>query len=241
MFGTGKVNAACGRLARGVPVVLPFALTTAVAVVVLLVAEARGWRPVAGVAKAVASSAFVAAALVAGAAGTTYGRVLLVAFAFSWLGDVLLLSSESKAFLAGLGAFLLAHVGFAVAFVVLGVSWSAVASVALVLAVVAAPIGRWLLPHVSAAMRVPVIAYMTALCTMVTLAAGAAWSSDEAWFLLPAAVAFFISDISVARGQFVSPGLSNQVWGLPLYYAAQLAFAASAAAALAPPVILAPG
>jgi uncharacterized membrane protein YhhN len=222
-------------------ILLPFALTTAVAVVVLLVAEARGQRAVAGVAKAVASSAFVAAALVAGATATTYGRVLLVAFAFSWLGDLLLLSSESKAFLAGLGAFLLAHVAFAVAFVVWGVNWRAVAGAAPVLAVVAVLIGSWLLPHVSAGMRIPVIAYMTALCTMVTLAAGAAWSSDEARFLLPAAVAFFISDISVARGQFVSPGLSNQVWGLPLYYAAQLAFAASAALAVAPAVILAPG
>jgi uncharacterized membrane protein YhhN len=220
--------------------VLPFALITAVALVAFLAAEARGWRPVAAVAKGVASSAFVAAALAAGATATIYGRVLLVAFAFSWLGDVLLLSSESKAFLAGLGAFLLAHVAFAVAFMVWGVNWMAVAVAAPVLAVVAVLIGRWLPPHVSAAMRIPVIAYMTALCTMVTLAAGAAWSSADARFLLPAAVAFFISDISVARGQFVSPGLSNQVWGLPLYYAAQLAFAASAATALASPMILAP-
>ncbi|HXT52637.1 MAG TPA: lysoplasmalogenase [Thermoanaerobaculia bacterium] len=209
--------------------------------VVLLVAEARGWRAAAGVAKGVASSAFVAAALVAGATASTYGRVLLVAFAFSWLGDLLLLSSESKTFLAGLGAFLLAHVAFAAAFLVWGVDWKAVAIAAPVLALVAILIGRWLLPHVSAAMRIPVIAYMTALCTMVTFAAGAAWSRPDARFLLPAAVAFFISDISVARGQFVSPGISNQVWGLPLYYAAQLAFAASASMVLAPAMILAPG
>ena len=176
-----------------------------------------------------------------GATQSTYGRVLLVAFAFSWLGDLLLLSSEQKAFLAGLGAFLLAHVAFAAAFLVWGVDWMAVAIATPVLALVAVLIGRWLLPHVSAAMRVPVIAYMTALCTMVAFAAGAAWSRPDARFLLPAAVAFFISDISVARGQFVSPGISNQVWGLPLYYAAQLAFAASAAMAVAPVMILAPG
>lgn len=219
---------------------LPFALLTAVAVVVLLVAELRGWKRVAGIAKGVASSAFVAAALVAGATGTTYGRVLLVAFACSWLGDVLLLSSEDKAFLAGLSAFLLAHVAFAIAFVVLGIEVRVAAVAAVVMAAVGLAIGRWLLPHLSAGMRVPVIAYMTALCTMVTLAAGAAWSRPDARFLLPAAVAFFISDISVARGQFVKPGISNQVWGLPLYYAAQLAFAWSAAMVLAPVMILAP-
>jgi uncharacterized membrane protein YhhN len=183
----------------------------------------------------------VAAALVAGAIDSTYGRVLLVAFGFSWLGDLLLLSSEQKTFLAGLGSFLLAHVGFAIAFLVWGVNVKAVAVAAAVLAVVIVLIARWLLPHVSAGMKVPVMAYMTALCTMVALAAGAAWSSPESRFLLPAAVAFFISDISVARGQFVSPGISNQVWGLPLYYAAQLAFAASAAVALRPEFILAPG
>jgi len=208
---------------------------------VLLVAEARGKRAIAGVAKGVASSAFVAAALVMGATATTYGRVLLVAFAFSWLGDLLLLSRENRTFLAGLGSFLLAHVAFAAAFLVWGVDRSATGLAASVLTVVALLIGQWLLPHVSAGMKVPVMAYMTALCTMVTLAAGAAWSSPESRFLLPAAVAFFISDISVARGQFVSPGISNQVWGLPLYYAAQLAFAASAAMAVAPVMILAPG
>ena len=221
--------------------VLPFALVTAIAVIVLLVAELRGWRRTAGVAKGIASSAFVAAALVAGATESTYGRVLLVAFAFSWLGDLLLLSSEQKAFLAGLGAFLLAHVAFAAAFLVWGVDRKAIAVAAAVLAVVAVLLGRWLLPHVSAGMKVPVIAYMTALCTMVVLATGAAWSRPDARFLLPASVAFFISDISVARGQFVSPGLSNQVWGLPLYYAAQLAFASSAALAIAPAFIVAPG
>jgi uncharacterized membrane protein YhhN len=224
-----------------VSVVLPFAIVTAVAVVVLLLAELRGWGRVGGIAKGVASSAFVAAALVAGAAGTTYGRVLLVAFACSWLGDLLLLSSEDKAFLAGLGAFLFAHVAFAIAFLVWGVDVRALAVAALVLAAVGFAIGRWLLPHVSSGMRIPVIAYMTALCTMVTFAAGAAGSRPDGRFLLPAAVAFFISDLSVARGQFVSPGVSNQVWGLPLYYAAQLAFAASAATALVPAMILAPG
>ena len=220
---------------------LPFAVVTAVAVVALLVAELRGWRRLAGIAKGVVSSAFVAAALLAGATTTTYGRVLLVALAFSWLGDLLLLSSADRTFLAGLAAFLAAHVAFGIAFLVWGVEARALAVAAVVLAAVAAVLGRWLLPHVSSGMKLPVIAYMAALCTMVALAAGAAWSRPDARFLLPAAVAFLISDVSVARDKFVSPGIANQVWGLPLYYAAQLAFAASVAAAAAPPILLAPG
>ena len=211
--------------------ILPFAIVTAVAVAVLLVAQARGWETVAGLAKGIASSAFIAAALASRATASPYGRVLLVAFSLSWLGDLLLISRERRAFLAGLGAFLAAHVAFVVAFALRGVDWKALALAAVPLALFTFVISRWLLPHVDGSMRVPVIAYMTALCTMVAFAAGAAWGGAQWKPLAIAAVAFLLSDLSVARDQFVAPGIWNQVWGLPLYYAAQLAFAWSAAAA----------
>lgn len=216
---------------------LPFTLLAAAAVVVLLVAEARDWGRVAGIAKGVASSAFVAAALAAHATATPYGRTLLGALALSWLGDLLLLSREHAPFLAGLGAFLAAHLAFATAFVIAGVDWGAVGLAALPLTAFVALVGRWLLPHVDGSMRTPVVAYMVALSAMVALAAGAVFRVDgalgrHAW-LLGAAVAFLLSDLSVARDRFVAPSSINQLWGLPLYYGAQLCFAASAAVAAA--------
>lgn len=212
-----------------------FTLLAAAAVVVLLVAEARDWPRVAGLAKGIASSAFVAAALAARATASPYGRALLVALALSWLGDLLLLSRDHRPFLAGLGAFLAAHLAFATAFVLAGVDWRGVGLAALPLAALGAFVGRWLLPHVDGSMRAPLVAYMVALSAMVAFAAGAVLRVDgalggTAW-VLGAAVAFFLSDLSVARDRFVAPGLGNQLWGLPLYYAAQLAFAASAAVA----------
>ena len=42
-----------------------------------------------------------------------------------------------------------------------------------------------------------------------------------------AAILFAISDVSVARDRFVSRDIANKAWGLPLYYIAQLLFAAS--------------
>jgi uncharacterized membrane protein YhhN len=218
--------------------VLPFAVVTALAVAVLLAAEAAGRATVAGLAKGVASSAFVAAAIASRAVASPYGRVLLIAFSLSWLGDLLLLSRERRGFLAGLAAFLAAHVAFVVAFVLRGVDGKALAMAAVPLAAFAFAASRWLLPHVDGSMRWPVIAYMTALCAMVAFAAGAAWGGAAAggahWRPLAlAAVAFLLSDLAVARDQFVAPGLVNQVWGLPLYYAAQLVFAWSAAAAAA--------
>jgi stage V sporulation protein SpoVS len=44
------------------------------------------------------------------------------------------------------------------------------------------------------------------------------------------AVAFAVSDLAVARERFVAPGGGSWRWGLPLYYGAQIAIAASAAA-----------
>lgn len=45
--------------------------------------------------------------------------------------------------------------------------------------------------------------------------------------LLVAPLAFFVSDLAVARDRFVEPGFVNRFVGLPLYYGAQIVFAAS--------------
>jgi hypothetical protein len=36
---------------------------------------------------------------------------------------------------------------------------------------------------------------------------------------------FTASDIAIVRNRFVAPGFVNRLWGLPLYYAAQLIIA----------------
>ena len=172
--------------------------------------------------KPLASSAFIAAALACGAAGSRYGRFVLLALIFSWLGDVLLIPQST--FIAGLGSFLVGHLLFAAAFVARGVSWSGAAVAAVVALLPAPPISRWLLPHVDKKMRGPVIAYMAAISIMVTLAAGS-YVAQPMPMAMVAAVAFYLSDLSVARDRFVRPGFVNRLWGIPLYYAAQLLFA----------------
>ena len=37
------------------------------------------------------------------------------------------------------------------------------------------------------------------------------------------AIGFYLSDLSVARDRFVVSAFVNRLWGLPLYYAAQVA------------------
>lgn len=192
---------------------------------VLVWAEARG-SSLARVFKMLASTGFIAIALSVGGASSTYGRLVLAALALSWIGDLLLSYSSRPAFLGGLVAFLLGHVAYSCAFGVLGADARFAAAAAVVVAVVAAVVWRWLRPHVGD-MAGPVVAYIVVISVMVVMAAGAYGSGAPA--LVPiGATLFFVSDIAVARNQFVSPGVANRVVGLPLYYLAQILLASTA-------------
>ena len=203
------------------------ALTTAIctgSVALLLVAERRGARSARAVFKTSASLAFVATAWLLGAAGSTYGQFILAALVLGLVGDVLLLSDRSRAFLLGLLAFLCSHAVFGAAFVSAGVAPAATA----VGPVVALPVGllvvRWLWPHLGPAFRLAVSAYVVVILAMCSLAAGHAAQHAASW-VLAGAVVFALSDIAVARDKFVAPGFVNRLWGLPAYYGAQLLLA----------------
>lgn len=199
-------------------------------VALLLVAEWRSARGARALFKTAASLAFVLAAWMAGAAASGYGQLVLAALAFGVLGDVLLLSARSAAFLGGLAAFLGCHALFAAAFVQAGVSLPATGLGLAVALPVGALILRWLWPHLGPQFRAPVVVYVVVILAMCALAAGAD-ARQGGHRLLPAALLFALSDIAVAREKFVSPGFVNRAWGLPLYYVAQLLFAASVAPA----------
>ncbi len=179
-------------------------------------------RALKAVAKPIASTGFIAVALLCGATGSTYGQVVLVALALSWVGDVALLGHARPAFLGGLVAFLLGHVGFCVAFVVRGIdaTWALAAVVPMF--AIAFGVHRWLSPKVPEKLRTAVTAYIVVISVMVTLATGTA---DPV--LIGAATAFWLSDITVAIDRFAGGGFGNRLVGLPLYYGAQVVFAFS--------------
>ncbi len=154
----------------------------------------------------------------AGAAGPW----AVAALALSVVGDVLLLWDNKRVFLVGLFAFLLAHVAYAVAFVVIGVDWLAVAFGATLMAPFAAGVGRALWPKAGRLAK-PVMAYITVISCMVCLAAGTVPGAGPV--LLIGATLFFLSDLGVARQRFIADVAINRLIGLPLYYAAQLVLA----------------
>lgn len=205
---------------------LPWILLTAVALAGLLVAERTGSRRGAYLCKPLASTGFLGAAIAAGALDSSYGRMVLAALVLSWLGDAFLLSSRSALFLAGLGSFLLAHVAFGAAFVIRGqaLAWTAGALAVLILP--ALVVARWLRPHLPADMRAPVHIYIVVITCMLALAIGTV-AAGAPWIVLVGALTFYLSDLSVANDRFVRESFLNKLWGLPLYYFAQLCLAAS--------------
>lgn len=201
---------------------------TGTSVVALLVAEARGSRLGVWIAKPIAATGFVGAALAAGALDSAYGRWVLLALVLSWCGDVLLIPHGSgRTFALGLGSFLLGHVAYVVAFLVRGVAPEGGFALFIVLVPLSVVL-RWLAPHLPPGMRLPVYAYMGVISLMVVCAAGTVARHGDPRILLGASM-FYLSDLAVARQRFVTPTLRNALWGLPLYFAAQLLLAATTA------------
>lgn len=178
-------------------------------------------------AKMVASTGFVVVALTIGPFDTTFGSLVVVGLALSWMGDLALTYRGDRAFVIGLGSFLLGHVAYVAAFVTRGQSagWLIAGSILTgVLAIVIAP---WLVPHVEGAMRPPVLAYMIVISVMLLTAAGTQGAAAD-WRILLGAGLFYGSDVFVARDRFVTPGRINRLTGLPIYYTGQLLLAWSA-------------
>lgn len=201
---------------------VPFIAVTVGALAVVLWAELAKrpfWN---AVFKPVASAAFVAAGFAAGALEHPLGGPLLVALVLGALGDVLLIPKDKKpVFIAGIGAFLLAHLAYAAMFLMMGVEvlWLALALVGA--GAIAWFVWRWLSARVDGAMRVAVMAYIAVITVMVALAFGVA---ESGWLAVLAAVTFWLSDLTVARHRFVKAEAVNRLVGLPLYYAAQYLF-----------------
>jgi uncharacterized membrane protein YhhN len=203
---------------------LPVA-TTLVGLSALLIAKRYQLRAGVWIAKPIAAAGFLALALSVGALETRYGIWIFCGLTLSFVGDVLLIPERSRnAFRAGIASFLLGHVAYTVAFASLDID-SEIAAVA-VLVVGGAGIGamRWLWPHVSVEMRVPVVSYVAVISCMLVAAAGCASAMDRP-DLFVGALLFYLSDLSVARDRFVHASFWNGAWGLPFYFVAQLILA----------------
>ena len=195
-------------------------VTVAGAVAALVVAETRGRRVGAAVAKTVASTGFFVLALLRAQASSSYDRRVLLALGLCLLGDVLLLIP--RAFTAGLASFLLGHVAFVAGFcaVLSPRDWPRLVAAALALAGGAAAV--WLWPHLGR-LRPAVVAYIAVISAMAWGAVAAAGRAG--WTVGVAGALFYVSDLAVARDRFVIRRFASRAWGRPAYYLAQVLFA----------------
>lgn len=206
---------------------ISWVLLCAVGLAVCLLGEWRGRIVERGVGKLVASLAFVGAGVDAGLPeGVVGGAWLLAALVLSFVGDMVLLSNVRRWLLAGMIAFLLAHLAFIGFFLALGVAGGGVAAGLAGMGALLVWVWPRLAPH-TGSLKVPVALYMLAISGMVAAAAGATADAPGRRGLLAAAVLFALSDLFVARQRFVQAEPRNRFIGLPLYYAAQLLFVAS--------------
>ena len=203
-----------------------FVALTLVALGWLLVAEYRGSRAGIWTWKPIASTGFVATAIAAGALDSAYGRLVVVALSLCWLGDVLLIPDDERIFRSGIAAFLAGHLAFAAAFVTRGVSPLVAVALLAAQSVSVALTLRWLRPHLRGVFRPLVTTYVGVISLMVATAF-ATFAVSRCIPLIAGAVAFAISDTSVARDRFVRREFVNRAWGLPLYYVSTLLLALS--------------
>ncbi|MEO1230092.1 MAG: lysoplasmalogenase [Myxococcota bacterium] len=186
-------------------------------------AHARPLRVVEAFFKAAASATFLLVASRSGLAESPHGRALFVGLGAAAAGDILLVWGSRPSFLAGLVAFLLAHVAYGVSFALRGIDLGVALAAGAVLGGIAVVAGRWLLPY-TGPLREPVLAYILVISAMMTLAVASAAQAGSPWVAIGAGL-FYLSDLFVARERFVRPTFTNRLIGLPIYYLGQLILA----------------
>lgn len=178
--------------------------------------------------KPFASALFIIAALMQGPQ-LRYDWLILAGLVLSAVGDLALIPRDRRAFLAGLAAFLLAHVAYTLAFVEHADPLSLSPAGLLFIGLASLALYVYFQPHLGR-MKAPVAAYVA----VITLMLAAAWAvlADSpgpfGWQVAAGATLFYLSDITVARSRFVpGTGFANRAVGLPMYYAAQFLLALS--------------
>ncbi len=180
--------------------------------------------------KADASAMFVLTTLLVARPNKGYLRLLLFGLLFGLAGDVLLEMKSESTFMAGLVAFLIGHLFYAVAFFGLLPKNKWLTPWQIPLWLIAVGVALHITPHAKE-MLVPVILYVAVITIMVS-GALAVWRDKAqpggfAALVLIASILFFFSDYLVARNAFMGRTFLNTLVLLPAYYAAQFMFALS--------------
>ena len=173
---------------------------------------------------------FILAALVQKDPLSPYVVFVVTGLVFCLGGDVFLALPQKKAFMLGLVSFLVGHVFYVIGFFsVAGHSgWTWVSLLAA--AMISGLVYLWLRSHLGK-MKGPVVGYMVVITVMVCAASsvlgGPDYNLSGRVMAFTGAVAFYFSDVFVARDRFMKKEFLNRLVGLPMYYAGQFLIAFS--------------
>ncbi|HEY4689899.1 MAG TPA: lysoplasmalogenase [Anaerolineae bacterium] len=170
----------------------------------------------------------------------TYTTLMLIGLGLSFVGDVLLIpQNNTRTFIGGLVAFLLAHLAYVAAFVYLhasrGFEYQMITEIVNVgaLTLAAAVVYRYLSPDLGS-LRVPVVAYLLVISIMVHRALAIAFVHTgpviQPILIVLGALLFYVSDLILAVDRFRFHGQlpRGKRWNLSAYYLGQLFIALSA-------------
>jgi uncharacterized membrane protein YhhN len=198
----------------------------AVSAALAIVASTRGWRNGVYVFKPLTTLLILGLVLTGPAnAHPSYRPLVAAGLVFSLAGDVLLMLPRDR-FVAGLVAFLIAHLLYIRAFTLEGVraTWWLLVP----LAAYGAVLLRVLLPHVTAKLKAPVIVYALVLLAMAWAAAErSAGRLPGGAFAALGGLLFVASDSALAFDRFARHFRWADAVVLGTYYAAQTLIALS--------------
>jgi uncharacterized membrane protein YhhN len=205
---------------------LAWALLAVTAVVAIAdwVAVARGWTRVEYVAKPLTMIGLIGVALALDPRYSDMRAAFVIALACSLVGDVFLMLPSNR-FVAGLAAFLAAHLAYTAGFLLGPGSVGGLAIGAVITAAVAVPLGVRLVRAVrtgAPALVAPVAAYVVVISAMVASATGLgnAWAIVGAWL-------FFASDALIGETRFVRPLPYGRLAIIVTYHVGQAALVVS--------------
>ncbi len=163
----------------------------------------------------------IGVALSLDAAQADVRTAVLVALVFSLVGDVLLMLPGEHWFVFGLGAFLVAHVAYVVAFWLDGVTAGALAVGLIVVAAAVATLGRRIVGAVrhSADPELvgPVAGYIAVISVMVASAIG-----TRQPLVVAGAALFYVSDALIAWTRFIRDHRHGRLAVMVTYHLAQV-------------------
>lgn len=153
----------------------------------------------------------------------------------SLVGDVLLMISLDRLFLAGLVAFLFAHIFYIVGF---NIPMPAISAWSVILAVLIGWGGAKVIRRILAAviekgkghMRLPILVYSVVISLMLLSAMiklnDLSWNAGAALLVSAGAFLFYISDIILAWHKFVAPFPYGRIYNIAAYHLGQIALIA---------------